>query len=182
LESSALFSSFYLSSPECGISSNIKGKIELGKLATIKDSSPSWYRDGLPFKCTGCGKCCSGSPGYVWINEQEMTQLAELLKITLEQFIKKYTRLVGNRYSLIEMFKGNGIYDCVFLEDNRCTVYQARPTQCKTFPWWPQNLESKKDWHDTAAECEGIHSDAPLVDHEEIEKQLAIYHRSKEIC
>lgn len=32
----------------------------------------------------------------------------------------------------------------------------ARPTQCRTFPWWPQNLISDYDWQLAARECEGI--------------------------
>lgn len=32
----------------------------------------------------------------------------------------------------------------------------ARPTQCRTFPWWPQNLISDYDWQLTARDCEGI--------------------------
>jgi hypothetical protein len=33
----------------------------------------------------------------------------------------------------------------------------ARPTQCRTFPWWPQHLVSDYDWQLAAADCEGIH-------------------------
>ena len=28
----------------------------------------TWYHLGLRFQCTGCGDCCTGAPGYVWIN------------------------------------------------------------------------------------------------------------------
>lgn len=130
-----------------------------------------WYEDGLRFKCTGCGQCCTGFPGHVWITPAEAEAMAELLKISMEEFIKKYTRRVGKRISLKEHPK---TYDCVFLKDKKCQVYKARPTQCRTYPWWSENLESPRHWEETAARCEGIdHPDAPLTSLGEIQKQLS---------
>jgi Fe-S-cluster containining protein len=127
-----------------------------------------WYKDGLKFKCTGCGECCTGSPGYVWVTVEEIEKLAALLKISPEDFSKRYTRKAGESVSLIE---DPNNYDCVFLKDKRCTVYHARPKQCRTFPWWDENLESRESWKQTARRCEGInHPDAPLITLGEIKK------------
>ncbi len=129
-----------------------------------------WYKKGLSFKCTGCGKCCTGSPGYVWITEEEVKAMSLLLQITPEQFRCKYTRFVHGRLALLEDKKS---YDCVFLKDKQCRVYGSRPRQCRTFPWWPQNLKSPSSWQSVKKECEGIdHPDAPVVSLEEIEKNL----------
>lgn len=131
-----------------------------------------WYQDGLRFKCTGCGKCCTGSPGYVWISPEETLAMAEQLKITAEEFIKKYTRLVGGRLALLERRKGND-YDCIFLEGKRCNVYEARPKQCRTYPWWSENVATAKDWSEEAKRCEGInHPDAPLISLQDIKKHI----------
>ncbi len=131
-----------------------------------------WYQDGLRFKCTGCGKCCTGSPGYVWISPEETQAMADQLKITVEEFIKKYTRLVGGRLALLERRKGND-YDCVFLEGKRCNVYEARPKQCRTYPWWSENVATAADWKEEAKRCEGInHPDAPLISLQDIKKHL----------
>jgi Fe-S-cluster containining protein len=120
-----------------------------------------WYKEGLRFKCTGCGECCTGSPGHVWVNDEEITELADHLQISIEVFIKLYTRRIGNRRSLKEHPKN---YDCVFLKERKCLVYSARPTQCRTYPWWPENLASRKAWEEEKQRCEGIeHPDAPLV-------------------
>jgi Fe-S-cluster containining protein len=35
-----------------------------------------WYKEGLRFKCTACGDCCTGAPGFVWVNKEEMEALA----------------------------------------------------------------------------------------------------------
>jgi Fe-S-cluster containining protein len=129
-----------------------------------------WYKEGLRFKCTGCGQCCTGSPGYVWINAQEMEAMAQALNISLEAFTRKYTRKVGNRYSLREH---PTTYDCVFLKGKKCDVYTARPKQCRTFPWWPEHMKSPAHWEQVKERCEGVdHPDAPLVSIGEIHTQL----------
>lgn len=131
-----------------------------------------WYKDGLRFKCTGCGKCCTGTPGYVWVSPAEAEALAAHLQISVEEFIKKYTRRVGDRLSLTER-KNQGNYDCVFLEGKRCTVYESRPKQCRTYPWWPENVSSKEEWEEEGVRCEGINlPDAPLISLQEIQKHL----------
>jgi len=129
-----------------------------------------WYKEGLRFKCTGCGGCCTGSPGYVWISDQEIEALAAHFQISAEDFVRKYTRRIGNRLSLREHPR---TYDCVFLKGKQCTVYTLRPKQCRTFPWWPENIESKENWQETKERCEGIdHPDAPLISLKEIEEQM----------
>lgn len=130
-----------------------------------------WYKEGLSFKCTECGKCCTGSPGYVWINESEIDSMAAALEITPQEFATKYLRRVHGRLSLIE---SKTTYDCVFLKDKKCGLYKSRPTQCRTFPWWPENLKSKESWEETAKGCEGIREDAPLVPFETIQEQQLI--------
>jgi len=111
----------------------------------------SWYRDGLQFTCTQCGHCCTGEPGYVWLTKKEMQALATHLQVSFDDFTRKYVRKVGIRYSLIE--KPDGA--CVFY-DKGCTVYAARPTQCRTFPFWPENLKSRIAWNELSEECPGV--------------------------
>ncbi len=130
-----------------------------------------WYEEGLRFKCTECGQCCTGFPGYTWVTEEEIHAMAKYLKMSTRKFRKHYLRQVGNRFSLLENPKN---YDCVFLEGKKCTIYPVRPTQCRTFPWWPQNLKSQKDWEDAKEYCEGIRDDAPVVPYSTIKKQVAI--------
>jgi len=130
-----------------------------------------WYKKGLKFSCTECGKCCGGSPGYVWVNAREMEEMARFLNISLKEFKLKYVRRVGNRYSLLE---SKQTYNCVLLKDNKCSVYGARPTQCRTFPWWPENIHSKEAWEETARACEGINDEAEVIGFEKIEEQKLI--------
>ncbi len=135
----------------------------------MSESLP-WFHKGLPFKCTGCGQCCTGSPGYVWVTEDEMESIAAYLKIPLQDFMKKYVRRVGDRLALVERPKN---FDCVFLKDKKCEIYPIRPKQCKTFPWWKENLSSQEAWNEAGSYCEGInHPEAPLISLSEIKKDL----------
>ncbi len=129
-----------------------------------------WYKEGLSFKCTGCGQCCTGFPGHVWVTLKEIENMAGLLGMPKDEFTKRYVRKVGSRLSLKEHPK---TFDCVFLKGKRCEVYQERPSQCRTFPWWPENLEDPAAWKEAAKNCEGInHPDAPVIPLSEIEEQL----------
>lgn len=126
-----------------------------------QDFSLPWYKDGLRFKCTECGKCCTGAPGFVWLTLEEMEAIAKFLDIPLDLFKRKYVKMRNNRYSLIEKKSQNNA--CVFLEGKKCQIYPVRPNQCRTFPWWKENLNSEESWKLAALECEGINDQAPIV-------------------
>ncbi len=132
-----------------------------------------WFKEGLRFSCTGCGKCCTGSPGYVYLSPSDLTMLAERFSLDEAEFAKKYTRVVDGQISLIDAPNSG---DCVFLKNNQCSVYEARPIQCRTFPWWIHNLRGPEDWEEAGVRCEGInHPDARLVPAEEIAQQCMTY-------
>lgn len=116
------------------------------------DDTP-WFKDGLKFTCSACGDCCTGAPGYVWVNREEIADLAREVKLSVEEFEQRYVRKVGIRKSLIEY--GNG--DCVFFDANtrKCTVYHARPKQCRTWPFWQSNVATPEDWQRTCEVCPG---------------------------
>ncbi|KAF3361502.1 hypothetical protein PHSC3_001877 [Chlamydiales bacterium STE3] len=137
-------------------------------LKLIKNQEP-WYSQGLSFQCTGCGKCCTGFPGYVWLEEEEIVRIAQFLNLTVEDFANKYLRVVNNRVSLRE---NAGNFDCVFFKDKQCSVYKVRPTQCRTYPFWKQNLTSKETWEQVATECEGVRDHYPKISKEIIEQNL----------
>jgi Fe-S-cluster containining protein len=117
-------------------------------------SGKPWYQDGLRFKCTACGDCCTGAPGFVWVNKAEMEMLAETIGMEdLAEFERMYVRKVGIRRSLREFPNG----DCVFFdaETRKCQVYDARPRQCRTWPFWTSNLKSPEAWQETCRICPG---------------------------
>lgn len=116
------------------------------------DEKP-WFQDGLRFTCTGCGDCCTGAPGFVWVNRDEIEALAHKLNLPTEKFEELYVRRVGIRKSLVEYDNG----DCVFFDakSRNCKVYEARPRQCKTWPFWHSNMQSEETWKETCEACPG---------------------------
>ena len=129
-------------------------------------SGQPWFKDGLRFRCTECGECCTGSSGAVFVSKADLERLAGHLRLPVGTFVRRYTRISKGRRVLAD---GTGSRDCVFLKDKKCSVYEARPTQCRTYPWWLRNLRDPQDWEEAARVCEGInHPTAPLVSPAEI--------------
>lgn len=133
-----------------------------------------WYREGLAFTCTRCGACCTGAPGYVWVNPEEIARLAAHRGEQVDDFSRQFVRRVGNRYSLIERPGG----DCIFWDRGAgCTVYEARPVQCRTWPFWPENIASPEDWESVTAICPGS-GQGRVFSVEEIRASAAKVHTS----
>ena len=112
------------------------------------------YSEGLRFECTGCGNCCRnhGEYGYVYLMPPEVTALAELLDLDEATFLERWcTEEEG--WTLLRMDQPQ----CPFLsEEGSCTVYAARPMQCRTWPFWEENLASATAWEATKLVCPGI--------------------------
>lgn len=117
-----------------------------------------WYKSGLAFSCQACGNCCSGpEEGYVWINAQEIEAAARFLKMTANRFKQLYCRRIGVRYSLKENSRTK---DCILLVPHEggkgCAIYPVRPLQCRTWPYWKENLRSEECWQAAAENCPGM--------------------------
>lgn len=132
-----------------------------------------WWHDGVRFACQGSGKCCvsRGSYGFVYLTLEDRRRLAELLGVPTREFTRRYCDKTDGLFHLRE----TGL-DCRFLEGNRCGVYEARPTQCRTWPFWPENM-SAKAWSAIAAFCPGVGKGKP-VPRERIEHTLLEQRRS----
>lgn len=130
-----------------------------------------FFDGGLRFECTQCGRCCTGGPGVVRVTDVEISALAGHLGLPREAFVARFVRpfpdeavdedgrpypgsdAAGARFqSLTETGEGS----CIFFAEGRCSVYAARPAQCRTFPFWLKNLRSEAAWLRAARSCPGI--------------------------
>ncbi len=136
-----------------------------------------FYHDGLHFTCTRCSACCRFDPGFVFLSETDVKRLASALDMTYTQFIDVYCRWIpaGGGYEQLSL-KERSNYDCIFWKDG-CTVYEARPLQCRTYPFWSSIVLSEESWKTVRAECPGI-DQGEWHSKEEIEDQLKM--REKE--
>jgi Fe-S-cluster containining protein len=129
-----------------------------------------WYANGLNFTCTRCGNCCTGEPGFVWVTDDEIVALAALRDEPLEEVVGLYTKAGHRGRTLRE--KANG--DCVFYDKAiGCTVYEARPRQCRTWPFWESNLATPVAWERTKTTCPGA-GRGELIPAEEITRRLKV--------
>ncbi len=129
-----------------------------------------WWEKGLFFSCLGCGRCCRGEPGSVWVNDHEIEAMAESLDLKADHFRELYIRRGKNRLRLRERVNG----DCVMHDRQSagCLVYSSRPLQCRLFPFWPSILGSRENWKEYSACCPGM-DQGRLWSSEEITALLA---------
>jgi Fe-S-cluster containining protein len=129
--------------------------------------SAPWWHDGARFACQGSGRCCvsRGAYGWVYLTLEDRRRLARALGMPTRQFTREYCDKTDGLFHLRDIGP-----DCRFLAGRRCQVYEARPTQCRTWPFWPENM-SARAWTAIAAECPGI-GKGRIVPREEIERIL----------
>ena len=139
-------------------------------MTKLNNKNP-WYIAGIHFECTQCTSCCSGpAEGYIWITKPEIEMLADFLKISIDQLRVSYLKRVGIRTSITE---DQITKDCIFLREidskKGCTIYPVRPNQCRTWPFWPENLATPNTFNDLTNRCPGINR-GKFFSFEEIEK------------
>ncbi len=124
---------------------------------------PDPYRGtpGLKFSCTMCGNCCTGPEGYVLVTDAECAALAARFGLSVAEFIERYTHMTSPGRSLTEKLTSYG-RDCVFLDREKipgkavCGVYEDRPAQCRTWPFWRSIVASRESWERAKRTCPGI--------------------------
>lgn len=111
-----------------------------------------------PAACESCeGRCCTGESGYIYVSKSEIIAISDLLELDVNDFTTRYLFKKGYKYSIKERVY-NGSHECIFYdrESNGCKIYDARPTQCKTFPFWDY-YKTRVD--ELKLECPGVNDE-----------------------
>ena len=134
---------------------------------------PFFERTSLRFECTRCGRCCIAVGDYhVFLEPGEAESIRNWLGLSTGWFRRRYlSRLEDGERVLSTQPDGR----CVFLgEDGSCRIYPVRPLQCRTYPFWPEVVESRQAWQREARRCDGINRGRE-VPAGVIRRQLAVW-------
>jgi Fe-S-cluster containining protein len=113
---------------------------------------------GVRFTCqSGCTNCCQ-QEGRVYLTEDDVVRAAKFVGMTAKAFEKKYVYRTRNE---LRFRKPRG-KQCSFLLEHGCGIHPAKPTQCRTFPYWPELVENKTAWKWIGTYCPGI-GKGPLI-------------------
>jgi uncharacterized protein len=113
------------------------------------------YKKGLRFKCQGSSNCCVSrdSYGYVYLSKKDVSRLSKFVDLQFNDFINLYC---DETNGFLHLKEKKGISECLFLKNKKCSIYTARPTQCRTWPFWSENMNAKKWNKDISKFCPGI--------------------------
>lgn len=136
----------------------------------FKTKKDLFYKQGLRFECQGSGKCCTsrGEFGFVFLTKEDRQRFADHLKISVSEFQKQYC---GQTQGIWHLKEEKSRLDCMFLKDKRCSVYEARPNQCRTWPFWPEVMNAKAWKTEVESYCPGV-GKGRLWTQTEIEKAM----------
>ncbi|MGD0975411.1 MAG: YkgJ family cysteine cluster protein [Candidatus Korobacteraceae bacterium] len=110
------------------------------------------YNHRMRFQCQpGCTKCCE-QKGFVHLTERDIERAAEFLSMPKGKFENRFIYRTKNTRRLRTPQNGQ----CIFLRDDGCSIHPVKPAQCRVFPFWPELVESRKEWHKTATWCPGM--------------------------
>jgi len=105
--------------------------------------------------CSTCqGRCCTGESGYIYVTKREIVTICEFLDLSVKDFMQEYLFKKAYKYSIKERRFGEQ-HECIFYDrdTNGCVIYEARPLQCKTFPFWDY-YKTRVD--ELKLECPGV--------------------------
>jgi len=109
-----------------------------------------------PSECSKCsGNCCIGESGYIWVTPLEIKNISKVLNLDIDEFKKSYLNKIKYKFSIKERRLDESNFACVFfdLDKKQCSIYEARPNQCRTFPFWDY---FKENIDEVVKECPAV--------------------------
>ena len=127
-----------------------------------------FFAEGLRFSCTRCSSCCRHESGYVYLSENDLSRLANKFGMDYTAFVETWCRWIPFTQSRERLsLKEKSNFDCIFWNASvgdtasgggGCKVYNARPLQCRSFPFWDFVVCSQQAWEAAGKDCPGINN------------------------
>ena len=108
----------------------------------------------IPFRCQKCGKCCKNLKDSLMLESIDIFYLTKSLRrhdssITCtDDMLERYTHVAAIERGF-PIYQANTVgvdAACVFLENDRCRIYDARPLVCRMFPFGIAPGEKGRDF------------------------------------
>ena len=122
-----------------------------------------WWMDGVPFACQAdCGRCCDDPGGIVYLRQEDAQKLANHHNLSVKDWLERDCRQTLDGRYILNSDQYTDV--CIYLDENKkCTVYQSRPAQCKSYPFWAENVRSDRSWKRTVKECPGLGAEDMII-------------------
>lgn len=136
---------------------------EKDKERSIKKKSKVYkFIETHDFKCQRCSNCCRKDPGVVMMTKHDVKIASNALSMTIPQFLDQCCRAVYRFDGAYVALKEKANFDCIFWNEG-CMIYENRPIQCRTFPYWPSVVESEESWQKEKKRCPGLDKPSGLT-------------------
>ena len=113
-----------------------------------------WEKESLRFECqSDCFKCCE-KPGIVYFDKKSIENASKITKLSPAQFRKEFLKRNDGQW-VHEVEDRN---PCAFLTPEGCSIHFGKPIQCRSYPFWSENMTSKAMWKLVGGFCPGIGS------------------------
>ncbi|MCW8802213.1 MAG: YkgJ family cysteine cluster protein [Candidatus Bathyarchaeota archaeon] len=108
------------------------------------------------FVCEKCARCCGDTEDtirHVLLLKTEAKKISDIISKEIEEFADE---VFGFEPYIYEMKKTEPDGKCLFLENNRCRIYEIRPLICRFYPFELKNLGNNNYSFLFTTHCKGI--------------------------
>lgn len=120
--------------------------------------------NNIKFECNGCGLCCGDTEfktRCILLLEAEAKKIANHTSKRISEFAAETKTIFPYVYEM----KKTKDCKCVFLKDNKCSIYELRPLICMFYPF-ELKFDKKNGLHhfDFTLECPGLNEGKVLLE------------------
>jgi Fe-S-cluster containining protein len=113
------------------------------------------YPKDVGFVCNKCAQCCGDTEDtvrHVLLLKTDATRISNEILLDCHEFAEVISGFEPYVYEMKKTENGK----CLFLKNNRCTIYKVRPLICRFYPFELKNLGNNKYQFSYTNKCPGV--------------------------